>query len=578
MSTDDRRAQGATRIPFEALVEVGGALGPSFEAQAVNISEDGMHLRTAYLPEVGQPLTCRFDAGSDGSVMVSGEVVWKQEAGKGGEFGIRFTNLDAESAEALERFMGVSDSAPNRSAPGTRVRLHIEGLGSPMRARVKNDSGADMTAYSELGFLQVGKHLQLEDAQTGSKRPAHIDRVEVEMDSSSHVPQLVVRLRYDDEQARAAQAIGNTKETTPEPTVIHEELEENDAPRAAPAARRSHGDFEAVAAAGDAMKGAFARGASKVTPALMGVMKRAKVTMALLAAKRHGAAADDVAIPVRRRTSPPIGGGLHASGRKVVRGDSLPDVKAAVLAEAAPKITRKRLAIGGAVGLAVILAAVAMRKPAAPAGAAADPAVATAAAAAPGTPTTADAPVAPPASVLSPVAAVDGPTPGAISAPTQTFAPEIDETTEETTGGRSRSHKSASSHVAPFSNGPVAHGNVLRLKMDGPIEKLEGAAQPTGFTVVVPARRSLEAAAPLAARDSRIASIRVSNDGAGAELSVAFKDGVPNYIVRAKGDVLEIVLASLGAVADPHAAPHGAKHADVAAAPGKHHHKAHAKH
>ena len=51
----DRRAPGMARMPFDAMVEVGGSLGPSFEAQAVNLSEDGMSLRTAYLPEVGQP-------------------------------------------------------------------------------------------------------------------------------------------------------------------------------------------------------------------------------------------------------------------------------------------------------------------------------------------------------------------------------------------------------------------------------------------------------------------------------------------------------------------------------------------
>src|SRR3982751_3370166 len=60
----DRRGPGMGRMPFDAMVEVGGALGPSFEAQAVNLSEDGMHLRTAYLPEIGQPVSCRFDAGS----------------------------------------------------------------------------------------------------------------------------------------------------------------------------------------------------------------------------------------------------------------------------------------------------------------------------------------------------------------------------------------------------------------------------------------------------------------------------------------------------------------------------------
>ena len=65
MSTQsDRRAPNANRIPFDAMVEVGGELGPSFEAQAVNLSEEGMHLRTAYLPDVGQSVSCRSTMGS----------------------------------------------------------------------------------------------------------------------------------------------------------------------------------------------------------------------------------------------------------------------------------------------------------------------------------------------------------------------------------------------------------------------------------------------------------------------------------------------------------------------------------
>jgi hypothetical protein len=115
-----------------------------------------------------------------------------------------------------------------------------------------------------------------------------------------------------------------------------------------------------------------------------------------------------------------------------------------------------------------------------------------------------------------------------------------DSSTSDGASDRRARHRT---HVAPFSNGPVPHGNVLRLKMDGPIEKIEGDSQPTGFTVVIPGRRSLEPASPLAARDGRIGSIRVTNDGGGAELTLAFKDGVPNYLVRAKNDVLEVVLA-----------------------------------
>jgi hypothetical protein len=82
--------------------------------------------------------------------------------------------------------------------------------------------------------------------------------------------------------------------------------------------------------------------------------------------------------------------------------------------------------------------------------------------------------------------------------------------------------------------------------MDGPIESIEGAQLPTGFSVKIPGRKSLEAAAPLASRDSRIAAIKVENEGNGAQLSVTFKDGVPTYQVSAHGDTLSISLAPLG--------------------------------
>jgi hypothetical protein len=113
--------------------------------------------------------------------------------------------------------------------------------------------------------------------------------------------------------------------------------------------------------------------------------------------------------------------------------------------------------------------------------------------------------------------------------------------------------------------------------MDGAIEKIEGAPQATGFTVVIPNRRSLEAAAPLAARDGRIASIKVSNDSGGAELALQFKDGVPNYQVRARGDELEIVLAPIGGVAkhDPTPKDHPAAIANRDPLPKTHHPKKH---
>ncbi len=538
------------------MVEVGGALGPSFEAQAIDVSEEGMHLRTAYLPEVGQPLSCSFDAGAGGSVLATGEVVWKQDATKGGEFGIRFTNLDAQSSDALKRIIGLACQPPASIAKGNRVRLHIEGLGSPMRAHVREAKPGVLTAFSGLGFLQVGKHLELEDASTGAKRPAKVVRVECEVDAESRVPQLVMSFQYEDEAA-AEEAVA--KENTPEPVVTQD-------PK--PEASVANED-EAIERASSEMKGFLGRTASKVTPTLERLFNRAKTTAALLAAKRRGGTGDDVAVPTRRRTSPPPQGGLHATGRKVVR-ESLASAKE--IPDSAPKKwNAKKLGVGAGVVVATIVGAIALHKPSAPA--APPEAPDTTAQAGGQVPTTAPAPLTPPPSVLAPVSPASPSSPPQ-GTPTSTTSGATEVATndvlDDATEGSRGHHRAA--HVAPFGNVAVSHGNVLRLKMDGDIEKIEGDGLPTGFSVVLPGRRSLEPAAPLAARDSRIASIRVTNDGSGAELTVAFRDGVPNYLVRAKGDVLEIVLAPTGALAD---AQKPVRSANGAPPPHRHHHHKH---
>ena len=288
MNTEDRRAPGATRLPFDGLVEVGGALGPSFEAQAVNVSEDGMHLRTAYLPEQGQPLTCRFDAGPGQSVLVSGEVVWSQGAEKGGEFGVRFTDMDAESVDSLKRVCGVTAAteAPAVQA-GSKVRLHIDGLASPMRAKIRDARATAVTVGSDLGFLQVGRQLELEDAQSGKKRPASIDRVEVAVDPTSQVPQLIVTLRYSDMHAPVPterRPCRSRMGAASEPRLL---------------GRRPRGRRRGLRQ----MKGALARNLTRVGPAVERLAERAKTMVALLAKRARrslAGAADDGAGPGRR--------------------------------------------------------------------------------------------------------------------------------------------------------------------------------------------------------------------------------------------------------------------------------------
>lgn len=542
----DRRAQGTARMPFDAMVEMVGTLGPSYEAQAVNLSEEGMQLRGAYLPEVGQPVMCRFDAGQELTVTAAGEVLWREDMGEGGEFGIRFTNLDGASTVALQRILGMAEDEKAAGGvmnePGRKVRLHIEGLASPMRARIKDVQGPNaVTAYTELGFLRMDRPLHLEDAASGGRRPALIEKVEVAIDSNSKVPQLVFGLRYDDEEARRSGSMGSMDsiaamevpvEQTPhdahDGADMHANSDESDE---VPPEDGEQPAAAATEAEDESSPNKFKQAMAKVTPVLSGWAMRAKVAAALIAAKarRSEATGQDVEIPVRRTTAPAPGGGLHAEGRRVIRGTSLGSIHEERFEEGdetKPKLrlTKKKAAIAGTIGIAAVLIFFAMKKPAPTEPLANAP---------PAEMSTANgnAPAAAPPPTSSPMTPTNAPTPP----PTDPLAAQA--LAPKTTTGKP-------GKVTPFTNGPVgAHPNTIKIKMDGPIEAIQGATQPAGFTIVLPNRKSAEPAAALADKDQRLAGLNVSNEANGAELTVTFKDGVPNYLVRAKGDTLEIVLA-----------------------------------
>jgi len=99
--------------------------------------------------------------------------------------------------------------------------------------------------------------------------------------------------------------------------------------------------------------------------------------------------------------------------------------------------------------------------------------------------------------------------------------------------------------VASFGHGKIVHPTFLRIKTDGTITELHGARSATGFTVTVPGRHA-ESTAGLAARDPRIASVKVSHGAKGSDVTFQFKDGIPGYIVRAKGHDLQIALSRPG--------------------------------
>jgi hypothetical protein len=216
----ERRTEGQGRMPVETLVEVvGNEPGiPAFEAESVDVSARGMHLRTAYLPDEGAPLVCRFEEHGR-EIVVEGVVAWRREGTRGGEFGVEFTALDSRSVDALRELCDGADKSPAEAEEpvlaqepphdlGSKVRLHIDGLGSPMKARVRSGDPRRVQVGSSLEFLKVGRRLEIEDLERGGRRTAHIDSVNVAIDPETKVPQLVVALRYE-----------GSEESTPEPSV-----------------------------------------------------------------------------------------------------------------------------------------------------------------------------------------------------------------------------------------------------------------------------------------------------------------------------------------------------------------------
>ncbi|HEY5957549.1 MAG TPA: PilZ domain-containing protein, partial [Polyangiaceae bacterium] len=220
---EERRADGIQRVPVEAMVEVCGVGGKQtpFEAESADVSGRGIRLRTAYLPDSGAPVVCRFEnAGRE--VIAEGVVAWAQKEARGGEFGVRFTALDARSADTLRELCGLDGAAPAdikvelpatapshaKVVPGAKVKLHIEGLGSPMRARVDEGKGGHLSVGSSLEFLRIGRKLEVESIDDGSRREARIDGLDVMIDPSTGVPRLVVLLKTSND------------ENTPQPSVV----------------------------------------------------------------------------------------------------------------------------------------------------------------------------------------------------------------------------------------------------------------------------------------------------------------------------------------------------------------------
>jgi PilZ domain-containing protein len=212
----ERRATGVRRVPVERIVDVcatSSASGSAFQGWSVNVSGRGMSVRATHLPDLHAPVVVRFqEHGSE--VIAEGEVAWRAEKPKGAEFGVRFTALDSRSvqalkalcqAETLPRIAATAAPASGEEEHDTEpvppaavsVKLHIDGLAAPMQARVRQRGPQRLALGSQLEFLRVGRHIEVEDSADGERRRARIDDVDVCVDPETQVPELIVSLCYE---------------------------------------------------------------------------------------------------------------------------------------------------------------------------------------------------------------------------------------------------------------------------------------------------------------------------------------------------------------------------------------------
>jgi len=465
--------------------------------------------------------------------------------------------------------------------------LHIDGLGSPMKARVRSGDPDRVQVGSSLEFLKVGRRLEIEDLDRGGRRTAHIDAVNVAVDPESKVPQLVVALRYEPKP----------EETTPEPSVADlsgaapprtvriapedvsvsgsrgDDQIEDEGDREVEALRGKLGVAathagEAALSAGKRMASLSSSAASSLSSLLRGAGQKVKEL-----SKREK--------PPQRRTTAPAPGAPAVQGQRLrpQSGERKPDASAESPVSAGawrslPKQKKLMISAGAALTLAAIVA-LASRHGAPPPGAEAALPKAEPAAVSVGTPaaaTPAAVPSAPnalsesngvvsadvPLFGATPMATMEpaplAPPPGADAAEeaaekaeakaSVSAAPDDESFPEESDGKTGKTKGKKPEDVAPWGRGKLTTPVIHRLRLDSPGDALQGAFQPTGFTVVVPSRKVMEQGAGIAKRDPRIARVRTVNTPGGAQITFQFKDGVPAYKARLRRDFVEFLIGA----------------------------------
>jgi hypothetical protein len=553
-----------------------------------------MHVRGSYLPLVGETLVCRFTH-DESEVLVEGRVAWRSEGEDSGEFGIQFTALDADSAELLKSvgerrpqpslapttisLLGDRDDEVSLLESGERVRLHIDGLGAPMKGSVVEGTTRKVKVGSALEFLKMGRRVQLEEIVGGERRGALVDAVNVVIHPTTLVPELVVQLRYEGISPTPPPAHATVKSRSPHAVsqardefVAEEQLDDEEEHLFQPTAealRERLGDAvssaTSVAQKAGGLLSHFAHSAKDRWDALRPatVRKTAPKMSKLPATERGVKRRVQSSNRPSQRTPSHLRSGIH--DLNLGRGAAAPrKARESRVDELKPSVAPRRKWGAGLVSLAALLvfagSAVFLRTlgDAAPA-----PALSHAT---PQTDAATAAAALPPVPVASKRPAKKGDDDGAVVAEVPLFGPQAvvpaappAETQQVSDAEAERRAAAAavadqsfeepeevavSAEDKPWGHGRLYLPTIHRIRLDAAGASLSGAVNSDGFTVVVPGRKVMESGKAIQKRDKRIVAVQSDNEGPNAKVRFEFRGPVPAYRVRLRQDFIEFLISA----------------------------------
>ncbi|MCH2109200.1 MAG: PilZ domain-containing protein [Polyangiaceae bacterium] len=517
---------------------------------------------------------------------------------------------EKELGEESPAKLVVSDHQPFDE--GARVKLHIDSLGAPMKAAVQQDSERKLKVGSHLEFLKVGGRVEVEDAQNGELRGAHVDTVNVVLNPSTSIPELVVQLRYEGfqptplapevESASEQSPLDNWSEDVDE--LSFEGDQDDEAGVGDPLPPPSGDSVKEHLNSAWQRAGTVAGKASVLMTSWAGTAKdqahvvfdQAGQRFQELQAKGGSSSSDEAPKPLRsqsgasrRRTSGKrsvrapahLRSGIHDLGMTEGRPSRRRVAPAQAPEAAAMPRGKKRLLMGAAAGATVLATSLLIRGWGESSSAPDEDLQAViqetpSAQAETGGLTASARPLAPPTAVAAagvsdahPQKEFQGPNTESSEiiaevplfgaqklaklAPAEPAQGVSDAQAEKLAAAAAVQDQTWSapsvSKVQPrkmtqWGVGRLTLPTVYRIRLDGAGEELTGIAEPTGFSVTIPGRRSMENGAAIQERDSRLVRVKTTNSSSGTKLRFEFRGVVPGYKVRLKNDFVEVFISA----------------------------------